>query len=105
MAQSLKDKFQVCWTDETDPSKGFKYIYISSEDYEKLLIKYNGDVSALPVICSPLIGPDGISRHVITDIIGEVLYEEKKTLLSELILNCCLLLAPFHMFLGVKVFK
>jgi hypothetical protein len=29
MAQSLKDKFQVCFVDEADPSKGFKYIYFT----------------------------------------------------------------------------
>lgn len=30
MAQSLKDKFQVCWQDDSDPSKGFKYIYMNN---------------------------------------------------------------------------
>lgn len=29
MAQSLKDKFKVCFVDEADPSKGFKYIYMT----------------------------------------------------------------------------
>ena len=29
MAQSLKNKFQVCFVDEQDPSKGFKYIYMA----------------------------------------------------------------------------
>lgn len=29
MAQSLKDKFQVSFVDEADPSKGFKYIYMT----------------------------------------------------------------------------
>ena len=28
MAQSLKSKFQVCFNDEADPSRGFKYIYL-----------------------------------------------------------------------------
>lgn len=29
MAQSLKDKFKVCFVDEADPSKGFHYIYMT----------------------------------------------------------------------------
>ena len=29
MAQSLKSKFRVCFVDEADPSKGFKYIYMT----------------------------------------------------------------------------
>lgn len=28
MALSLKNKFKVCFVDEADPSKGFKYIYM-----------------------------------------------------------------------------
>lgn len=28
MAQSLKSRFQVCFNDERDPSRGFKYIYL-----------------------------------------------------------------------------
>ncbi len=29
MAESLKKLFKICWTDDTDPSKGFQYIYIT----------------------------------------------------------------------------
>jgi len=74
MAQSLKSLFQVCWTDERDPQRGFKYIYLSKDSYGALLEKYKGDVSALPVICTPIEAPEGSGeseRYMITDIIGE----------------------------------
>eukprot|EP00981_Chlorochromonas_danica_P013150 scaffold5903_cov165-Ochromonas_danica.AAC.25 len=70
MAQSLKSKFTICWTDPKDPSKGFRYIYLSSEDYQELLEKAKGDHEALPVICSK-IEDGGEVRYRIDDIIGE----------------------------------
>jgi acetyl-CoA carboxylase / biotin carboxylase 1 len=73
MAQSLKSLFQVCWSDERDPSKGFKYIYLSKFDYNALLTKYNGDVEKMPLFCSLIKGPKDEERYLITDIIGEVL--------------------------------
>jgi hypothetical protein len=30
MATSLQKKFKVCFVDENDPSKGFKYIYMTA---------------------------------------------------------------------------
>lgn len=72
MAQSLKNKFSVSWSDPKDPTKGFQYLYLTSAVYDELLQKASGDISAMPVICSgPLTGPDGELRYVITDIIGE----------------------------------
>jgi acetyl-CoA carboxylase/biotin carboxylase 1 len=71
MAQSLKSKFRVCWTDSKDPSRGFQYIYLSEDDYEEFCDKY-GDVTKLPVICKEVTDPaSGELRYVITDIIGE----------------------------------
>ncbi|KAJ1432269.1 carboxyl transferase domain-containing protein [Ochromonadaceae sp. CCMP2298] len=70
MAQSLKDKFQVCFVDEKDPSKGYRYIYISKEVYVALLAKNNGDVSKLPLICSE-VQLNGQSVYRVSDIIGE----------------------------------
>lgn len=72
MAQSLKSLFQVSWADEKDPSKGFKYIYLTKDDYNVMLAKYNGVVASMPVFCSPIQGPKGEERYIITDIIGEV---------------------------------
>ena len=71
MAQSLKSLFRVSWTDEKDPSKGFKYIYLTKADYDVLLVKYNGDSEKMPVFCSPILGPNDEERYIITDIIGE----------------------------------
>lgn len=73
MAQSLKDKFSVCWNDDNDPTKGFQYIYLTQIIYEQLLQKVNGDLKLMPVICSnpPITGPNGELRYIITDIIGE----------------------------------
>ena len=70
MAQSLKSKFQVCFIDEADPSKGFKYIYLNEQDYSAMLAKYEGNKSALPLICSPT-EVNGERRYVISAIIGE----------------------------------
>lgn len=36
MAQSLKKKFQICFMDDRDPSKGFKYIYLSQGNFSSL---------------------------------------------------------------------
>lgn len=73
MAQSLKSKFRIAWNDESDPAKGYRYIYLSKgtsfapillflflpfactsinpDDYDQILLSANGDVTALPVIC------------------------------------------------------
>lgn len=69
MAQSLMDKFSVCWVDPEDPSKGFKYIYLTQDIYTKMLEAVHGDVKALPVVCERVEAEDG-TRFVITDIIG-----------------------------------
>lgn len=71
MAQSLKSLFQVCWSDEKDPSKGFKYIYLSKLDYSELHAKYQGDMDKMPVFCTPIMAGKE-ERFMITDIIGEV---------------------------------
>jgi hypothetical protein len=73
MAQSLKSKFRICWSDESDPSRGFKYIYLTTHDYNELLAKADGNVKNLPVVCVPVSRPDGgeVVHYQITDIIGE----------------------------------
>lgn len=71
MAKSLQEKFQICWNDERDPSRGFKYIYLAKRDYTDLLTKKNNDIRAMPVICHELHIANEESRMVITDIIGE----------------------------------
>ena len=71
MAQSLKDKFEVCWIDNNDPSKGFQYIYLTPTIYDFLLESVaKGDASKMPVLCEKRTTPEGDIRYVITDIIG-----------------------------------
>jgi hypothetical protein len=41
MAQSLKDKFQICFMDDRDPSKGFKYIYLTQGKQIRLVLPIN----------------------------------------------------------------
>ena len=36
LAKEVKSCFKVAWVNPADPTKGFKYIYVSPEDYEKL---------------------------------------------------------------------
>ena len=49
-----------------------KSLSLTTVDYETLLDKFQGDVSAIPLRCSLMQLPSGESRYVITDIIGEV---------------------------------
>jgi acetyl-CoA carboxylase/biotin carboxylase 1 len=71
MAQSLKSQFQVCWNVDQDPSKGFKYIYVTKCVYDEMMIKANGDESKIPIICSPVEVPNEETRYMITGVIGE----------------------------------
>ena len=71
MAQSLRAMFNICWSDDTDASKGFKYIYLSKENYSNLLESVGNDAAKMPVICTSIVAPDGQERMAITDIIGE----------------------------------
>eukprot|EP01035_Chromulina_nebulosa_P020054 gene20054-26034_t len=70
MAESLKKLFKVAFTDENDPSKGFKFIYINKHDYDTLLARFK-DIASLPVIVSPTSLTNGEEVYQITDIIGE----------------------------------
>ena len=43
-AEELKDKFQICWNNPSDPSKGVRHLYLSDADYHELSKK--GSVKA-----------------------------------------------------------
>ncbi|XP_071137494.1 acetyl-CoA carboxylase-like isoform X4 [Mytilus edulis] len=62
LAEEVKHLFKVAWEDNTDPDKGFKYLYLSPEDFKK--------VSAMNSVRAELIQDGGESRYKITDIIG-----------------------------------
>ena len=77
VANSLKNKFKVCWTDEADPNKGFKYIYLSKADYDAVVQDHQDSTAEgknvpMPVICTPTTTATGEVRYMITDIIGIV---------------------------------
>ena len=63
MVDELKSKFQIAWNDPTNPAVGFKYLYLSKEDYEALK---PGTVNANQV------SEEGETRFVLQDIIGTV---------------------------------
>jgi acetyl-CoA carboxylase/biotin carboxylase 1 len=59
----LKFKWKIAWNNPENHTKGFKYIYLSEEDYLSL----NKDVE---VVIGELVVEDGEKRYRITDIIG-----------------------------------
>ena len=60
--EAVKAAFRVKWIDENDISKGFKYIYLSEDDFE--ILSANGRVKADRKVCR-----DGI-HYVLTDVCG-----------------------------------
>ncbi|XP_044762645.1 acetyl-CoA carboxylase isoform X3 [Coccinella septempunctata] len=63
LAEEMKALFKVALVDPEDPDKGFRYLYLTPEDYAK--------VSAKNSCKAELIEDDGESRYRITDIIGK----------------------------------
>ena len=63
MAESIKDKYRVAWVDPNDPTRGFKYLYLSKQDYTEL--------SAKDAVIASLVTEGGEERYVLQDIIGE----------------------------------
>ncbi|XP_020776551.2 acetyl-CoA carboxylase isoform X2 [Boleophthalmus pectinirostris] len=63
LAEEVKHMFQVAWIDPTDPYKGFKYLYLTPQDYTRIS-------SSSSVHCHH-VEEDGESRYIITDIIGK----------------------------------
>lgn len=55
--------FRVAWEDPEEPDKGFKYLYLTTEDYSK--------VAHLNSVRAILIEDEGEPRYKITDIIGK----------------------------------
>lgn len=63
LAEEIKHLFRIAWVDANDPEKGFKYIYLTPDDFKK--------VSAANSVRAELIDEDGEARYKITDIIGK----------------------------------
>ncbi|TRY78898.1 hypothetical protein TCAL_01701 [Tigriopus californicus] len=66
LAKEVMELFRVAWEDPDDPEKGFKYLYLTSDDY--LALK---DKSSEPIVHTELIQEEGESRFKITDIVGQ----------------------------------
>jgi acetyl-CoA carboxylase/biotin carboxylase 1 len=62
LIEELKPKFKVAWNDESDMSKGFKYLYLTEADYSALK---EGTVQAHKTT-----GPKGDVRYALDTIIG-----------------------------------
>ncbi|KAG5269143.1 hypothetical protein AALO_G00198740 [Alosa alosa] len=63
LAEEIRQMFQVAWQDPSDPYKGFRYLYLTPQDYKK--------VSALNSVHCEHVEDEGESRYKITDIIGK----------------------------------
>ncbi|XP_077270819.1 acetyl-CoA carboxylase isoform X1 [Temnothorax americanus] len=64
LAEEVKALFRIAWEDENEPEKGFRYIYLTPDDYARL--------APLNSVKASLIeDPAGESRYKITDIIGK----------------------------------
>ena len=63
LAEEVKSLFKIAWEDPDEPEKGFKYLYLTTEDYSN--ISNTNSVRAI------LIEDEGEPRYKITDIIGE----------------------------------
>lgn len=59
----VKAVFRIAWEDDKDPSKGFKYLYLTPDDYARL--------APLKSIKASLIEDGNESRYRITDVIGK----------------------------------
>lgn len=60
LAEEVKSLFKIAWE---DPEKGFKYLYLTTEDYS--------NISNINSVRAILIEDEGEPRYKITDIIGE----------------------------------
>nr|XP_043881435.1 acetyl-CoA carboxylase isoform X2 [Solea senegalensis] len=63
LAEELKHMFQVAWIDPNDLYKGFKYLYLTPQDYTR--------ISSTNAVHCHHVEEGGESRYIITDIIGQ----------------------------------
>lgn len=62
LAEEVKSLFRIAWEDLKEPDRGFRYLYLTPEDYAQ--------VSSLNSVRAVLIEDENESRYKITDIIG-----------------------------------
>ena len=68
LANELKQCINVAWNSPEDPTKGFKYLYLSAEDHSSILQR--GKECGITPFKSTHITEDGEDRWVLTDIVG-----------------------------------
>ncbi|XP_064582783.1 acetyl-CoA carboxylase 2 isoform X1 [Zonotrichia leucophrys gambelii] len=61
-AEEIKHMFQVAWVDPAEPLKGFRYLYLTPQDYAR--------ISAMNSVRCEHVEEGGESRYVLLDIIG-----------------------------------
>jgi acetyl-CoA carboxylase/biotin carboxylase 1 len=70
LVEDLKKLYRIAWTDDSNPDKGFKYIYLTNEDHQK--------IEKIQTLDSPIVKTEKIIdpetqeiRYKINDIIGK----------------------------------
>ncbi|XP_056276127.1 acetyl-CoA carboxylase isoform X3 [Pseudoliparis swirei] len=63
LAEEIKHMFQVAWIDPDDLYKGFKYLYLTPQDYTR--------ISSTNAVHCHHVEEGGESRYIITDVIGK----------------------------------
>ncbi|OWK61182.1 Acetyl-CoA carboxylase 2 [Lonchura striata] len=62
-ADEIKHMFQVAWVDPAEPYKGFRYLYLTPQDYTR--------ISSMNSVRCEHVEEGGESRYVLLDIIGK----------------------------------
>ncbi|KFW83323.1 Acetyl-CoA carboxylase 2, partial [Manacus vitellinus] len=62
-AEEIKQMFQVAWVDPAEPYKGFRYLYLTPQDYTR--------ISTMNSVRCEHVEEGGESRYVLLDIIGK----------------------------------
>ncbi|KAG0277801.1 acetyl-coenzyme-A carboxylase [Linnemannia exigua] len=70
LASEVIGLFNSCWNDPSNPSKGFKYIYLTDAGLKQL--EAQEERSGKKSVLTETIVEDGETRHKITDVIGAV---------------------------------
>ena len=61
VAQEIRDAFKIAWNDESNPTAGARYLYLTDDDYQQLCSS---------VIAERVTHTDGSTRWVVSTIIG-----------------------------------
>ncbi|KAF9581259.1 acetyl-coenzyme-A carboxylase, partial [Lunasporangiospora selenospora] len=70
LASEVIGLFNSCWNDPSNPSKGFKYIYLTDAGLKQLQVQE--ERSGKKSVITETIEENGETRHKITDVIGLV---------------------------------